>query len=419
MRKSSILIVITLIFLLSGAVYGGGFDKKVYAERRANIYQRLEANSILILFGNDVTRGGYFQNSEFIYLTGVEAPGSIFVGLKNSNREYLFLPPWSDAYNVWDDEIMSPGKKAQEKTGIRNTLDNTGFYNRAFSMLARVEILYMNLDSAPGLEGPVSKRRVFIKKVRENFPNLKIKNVTSMVNEMQGVKGPEEIEKLKKAIGICGKAVMEGIKYAEPEMWEYQIQALVDFIFINEGGQRTLFNIVGSGPNSCILHHMSNDRQMKSGDLVVLDVGVSYDYYGSDITRTFPVSGKYTDEQKKIYSIVLEANKKAIAAAKPGITIGELQRIATKVISDAGYRKYFIHGLSHHINGGAGGYTTPLKPGMLITIEPGIYIMEKELGVRIEDDILITETGCINLTEFVPKEVDDIEKLCREGSKFK
>ena len=161
---------------------------------------------------------------------------------------------------------------------------------------------------------------------------------------------------------------------------------------------------------------MTNDKRMETGDLVVLDVGADFEYYGSDITRTFPVSGKFTEEQKKIYSIVLEANKKAIREVKPGMTMSELHNIAKKVIDDSGYGKYFIHGLSHHINGGGRGV---LKPGMIITIEPGIYIMEKEIGVRIEDDILITETGCINLTDFVPKEVEDIEKLCQKTSKYK
>ena len=263
--KKMIITVLLFTGIFCSLVYGQGFDKKIYAERRARLYEKLDDNSALILFGFDASRDNRFQNSEFIYLTGVDAPGSIYVGLKNNKREMLFLPPWNPAYNVWDDEILSPGKKAAELTGIRMTMDNTDFYRRIFSFLSRVDCIYINMDRAAGFEGPVSKIRVFIKKVQEVLPNVKIKDVRRIVNEQQGVKGPEEIEKLKKAIEICGKGVMEGIKYAEPGMWEYQVEALVDFIFRTEGAQRTLFNIVGSGKNSCILHHMTNDKRMETG----------------------------------------------------------------------------------------------------------------------------------------------------------
>jgi Xaa-Pro aminopeptidase len=239
---------------------------------------------------------------------------------------------------------------------------------------------------------------------------------------------------MRRACDITVDAFKEAAKYTRPGIYEYEIEAIVDFIFRKRGSERAAFIIVGSGPNSCILHHSTNDRLMKENELLVLDIGTVYCSTATDLTRTLPTSGRFTDEQRKIYSIVLDAQKKAISIVKPGVTLAQVHETASKVIADAGYKEYFIHGTSHTLNGGSavnpltnglhdgegrdGRYKrsdVPLVPGSLFTIEPGIYIPEKNLGVRIEDDILVTPDGFEVLTASAPKEVDEIEALMTEN----
>ena len=177
------------------------------------------------------------------------------------------------------------------------------------------------------------------------------------------------------------------------------------------------FTIVGSGPNSCILHYGKNRRRMEEGDLVVVDVGAEYRYYTADITRTFPVSGKYSPRQREIYDIVLRAQQEAFEQVKPGSTMGAVHKRAVEVIEEAGYRKYFIHGTSHWLGldvHDVGERNRKFEPGMLLTVEPGIYIPEENLGIRIEDDLLVAENGYIHLSAALPRDPEAIERIVAE-----
>jgi Xaa-Pro aminopeptidase len=201
-------------------------------------------------------------------------------------------------------------------------------------------------------------------------------------------------------------------------MFEYQLQAVMEYVFRRDGAKRTGFSsIVGSGPNSCVLHYRDSTRRMEEGDLVVVDVGAEVQYYTADVTRTFPVSGKFTPRQREIYEIVLQAQEEAIAAVRPGSTMGEVHRKARQVIDKAGYGRYFLHSTSHwlgmdvHDVGGRGG---KLEPGMILTVEPGIYIPEERIGVRIEDDLLVTEEGHLRLSAPLPRDPDVIEEIQAE-----
>jgi Xaa-Pro aminopeptidase len=209
----------------------------------------------------------------------------------------------------------------------------------------------------------------------------------------------------------------------EPGMYEYQIEATIEYTFRTYGADRVGFpSIIGSGPNSTTLHYDTNRRQTQPGDLVVMDIGAEYGQYSADVTRTVPVDGRFTERQKAIYQLVLGAQQAAIDATQPGVTIGELTRIAQAYIErhsgdlcDGGScNRYFIHGLSHWLGmrvHDVGDYSTPLAPGMVITIEPGIYIEGEQLGVRVEDDILVTDTGAEVLSAGAPRTVADIEAL--------
>jgi len=270
------------------------------------------------------------------------------------------------------------------------------------------------------------------------LPDVEIKNLAALSDEMQWSKTPLQIDIMRTAVDITVEAFLDAARMTKAGAYEYEVEAVVNYIFRARGSQRPAFMIIGSGPNSCVLHHRTNDRLMGNGDLVVIDIGTVYRSLATDLTRTIPVSGRFSDEQREIYQIVLEAQKQAISIVRPGVTLADVDRAAREVIEAAGYGEYFIHGTSHTLNGGAssrhgtagtalsgvGGdqpvdrrmvSNQPLVPGSMFTIEPGIYIPDKNLGVRIEDDILVTDTGYEVLTAAAPKEAAEIEALMREA----
>jgi Xaa-Pro aminopeptidase len=245
------------------------------------------------------------------------------------------------------------------------------------------------------------------------------------------VKSPDEIATLKIAAEITAAAEREAMRSAKPGMFEYQIQSVIEHVFSVNGAVRPGFStIVGSGKNSCILHWSTNTRKTEPGDVVVMDIGAEYEMYTADITRTIPISGTFTRRQRDVYDVVLKANQEAIAMVAPGVNMADINAkvndvlaeglIALGLIKDkSGLRQYYTHGLSHSIGlqvhdlGGANTVGV-LKPGMVITIEPGLYIPAENLGVRIEDDVVVTETGHEVITSGAPKSVAEVEKLMKE-----
>jgi Xaa-Pro aminopeptidase len=223
---------------------------------------------------------------------------------------------------------------------------------------------------------------------------------------------------LRRATRISGDAIVEALRSAEPGMNERDIEALVLYIFRREGADRPGYpSIVGSGPNSCILHYHENERTMAEGDLVVLDVGAEYRRYTADVTRTFPVSGRFTAEQRRVYEAVLRAQDAAIAAVRPGARISDVHAAAWRSLDKDGLARHFPHGTSHWLGldvHDVGRYETRLAPGMVLTVEPGAYLADTATGVRIEDDVLVTEDGCEVLTGWIPRDPDEIERLMAE-----
>ena len=279
----------------------------------------------------------------------------------------------------------------------------------------------------------------FRETVARLLPGIKVKNLTAVLGQVRWSKNATEVGIMRRSCAITVEAFKEAARFAAPGQYEYSLQAVIDYVFeINEA--RRDFIIIGSGPNSCVLHHQDNNRKMAAGDLVVIDIGNEYRTMNTDLTRTIPLSGVYTEEQKKIYGIVLDAQKKAIAIVRPGVTLADVHKAAFEVIDKAGYGKYFIHKTSHTLNGGSQmayipaqaqglfnapkdldynfSFNNPLLEGTMFTIEPGIYIPQKNLGVRIEDSILVTANGCEVLTRGAPKEISEIEKLMKEKCGF-
>jgi Xaa-Pro aminopeptidase len=242
------------------------------------------------------------------------------------------------------------------------------------------------------------------------------------------VKDADELARLRKAIEITGEAHRAAMRALEPGMYEYQAEALIEYVFRRNGAERLGFpSIVGSGPNSTLLHYDKNRRRMEAGDLVVMDIGAEFGYYTADITRTVPVSGAFTDRQRAIYRLVLGAQQAAIDRVRPGVTIRQLDQAAREhlransgtLCGSATCDRYFVHGLSHWLGmdvHDVGRIDTPLAAGMVLTVEPGVYISAERLGVRIEDDVLVTANGHEVLSGSVPKQPDEVEAVMRESA---
>jgi Xaa-Pro aminopeptidase len=244
-----------------------------------------------------------------------------------------------------------------------------------------------------------------------------MRHAARWVGDLRLVKDETELSAMRAAMAITDEAQGAVLGHLTPGMTEFKIQALVEYVFKALGAEALAFpSIIGSGPFSCTLHYDKNRRTMKRGDLVICDIGARKGFYCADITRTYPVSGRFTKRQRKVYDIVLRAQAEALSAARPGSLVKDVHQAATEVIAQAGFAPYFFHGTSHYLGldpHDAGSYDRPLEPGVVITIEPGIYIAAEELGVRIEDDVLITPQGAEYMTH-APRDPGEIEKaLCK------
>jgi Xaa-Pro aminopeptidase len=252
-------------------------------------------------------------------------------------------------------------------------------------------------------------------KTAARVPGSQLKDSMAMLAKMRLIKEPREIEKIAKATEISVAGHLEAMRRVRPEMREWDLKQILEDAF-RKGGARNLAygSIVGAGPDGCVLHYPRDDRTIQDGELVLIDAGAEFDHYASDVTRTFPANGKFTPEQRKIYEVVLRAQQAAIDRIRPGATWDELQDIASKVIADAGYYDYYIHSLGHPVGLAVHDVNLPELPfveGMVLTIEPGIYMPGNKIGIRIEDMLVVTKTGSRNLSEKLPRDPDAIEKL--------
>jgi len=244
-------------------------------------------------------------------------------------------------------------------------------------------------------------------------PGVTTKNSSHFLETMRMVKSAEEITAIERAIEVTYRGITDLLAEVRPGVTEYQLGGVLENSFKRQGAQHMAFGpIIGAGEEATILHYQKRNRTLEAGQLLLLDVGAEWDRYAADITRTIPVDGRFTREQARIYDIVLKAQKAVIRAIKPGVTIRELYDIARDIVREAGYIDEFIHRTSHHLGldvHDPADNSLPLEPGMVITVEPGIYLPDEKIGVRIEDDILVTETGCRILSNQIPRERKDVE----------
>ncbi len=409
----------------------------VYAERRTRLAAKLGAPVVLFGYtGKENSSPSYVFNQEenFYYLTGHNEEGAALLIVpanaaeKNwkGPAEILFLPPRDLPQEQWDGVRMGPEDPGIEgETGVAAVEDYSRLKNRLTELEKNYHDVYTIVPHTDDTGYPHA--RELSEWVSKTAPKLALQDAAPAIGAMRQIKSPGEIALLSKAIDLSVDAQLAAMRLMHPGLYEYQVAAKMVEIHSNGGCETEAYApIVGAGFHSTILHFNELDAQIKDGDVVLMDVGGQYAGYAADITRTIPASGHFTPRQREIYEIVLGAQNAALAAIKPGVTLGghganSLFQIAYDYMNTHGadregkpLGRYFIHGLGHHIGlevHDAGDNNRPLEPGMVVTVEPGLYLPEENIGVRIEDDVLITPTGYRLLSARLPRTVDEIEQI--------
>jgi len=369
----------------------------------------------LVIQDND-----FRQDDDFFYLTGLETPDAWLIIAAGSGQAetHLFLPARDPSQERWTGLRLGPGADAVRLSGIAQVHDTAARDSVAGAIAARspgtVYALARHSDGPPELPPALASRPV--------------RDIEPLLDSLRVVKDAAEVAALRHAITITAEAQRAAMRAARPGMMEFQIEAVIEFTFRNLGADRVGFpSIVGSGPNSTTLHYDVNRRRIEQGDLVVMDVGAEYAQYTADVTRTIPMGGRFTPRQRAIYELVLGSQEAALAAVRPGVTVRQLTTIARDYMLQHGGTlcaprncvDSFVHGLSHWLGmrvHDVGDYRMPLEPGMVLTVEPGIYLPDEQLGVRIEDDIVVTATGYELLSAAAPRRAEEIEALMNQGT---
>ncbi|HEX7573643.1 MAG TPA: Xaa-Pro peptidase family protein [Bacteroidota bacterium] len=425
--------ILAAFFLLTTIDAWCGISPSEYAGRRARLAALADTDAAIVFRAADFrVRSGdvsyrYRQESNLLYLTGIAEPNVTLIIVPHT------VPVDGQAWTLL---LFAPAARAREIKASGSfpdgaVLDASRFEDIFPLVAGSVRSLYLSpLD--PGFVNDwLNTRALFLdqearQKLREKHPSLRIRNAGPLVAGLRECKSAAELDLIRNAIRMTGDGIRRAMKVCKPGAREFELQAAVEYEMFRQGADYTSFpSIIGSGPNSVILHYDENRREMQTGEVVVVDVGAEYDGYAADVTRTLPVSGSFTEAERKVYSIVLRAQEETIRLIRPGVHWSALEAKAREVLSAGGFGRYMPHGVSHHVGidvHDAGSLDT-LKAGMVITVEPGIYVPGTDtalapafrgFGVRIEDDVLVTRDGSEVLSSGIPKDIETIEKLVRK-----
>jgi Xaa-Pro aminopeptidase len=447
-KSSSLFLTVALCFVFTVAAGAEAsaqvaFDKAEFAARRARVFEQI-ADGVAVVFAAEphIHAVKFRQSPDFFYLTGVEEPGALLLLVGPSKQAILFAHKRSEQ----DVSVEGPGilddAGAAERYGLR-VMQDEGFL-RMLHFSAKnsgAKKLYVPLTSPDSLQlgrgemevhelelsanalyryTPVVKQAVA--RLQELHPQLALSDINPLLDRLRWVKTPYEIERMRRSGRIGAEGVKAAMRGTKPGMFEYEIEAAARFVLVKMGARGDAFTpIVASGPNTITWHYQQNNRQMQAGDVVLMDYGADYDYYTSDITRTWPVSGTFTPEQEKMYRCILEARDRIIEAMKPGTTINQLKDVAEAVYTKHGFRQQFLElgryvghpvGLSVHDVGGEPGAT--LQAGVVFNVEPLLEFRDRKIHMRLEDSVLVTQTGAENLTAGVPAGIEAVYALVKQ-----
>ncbi|UED66868.1 aminopeptidase P family protein [Brevibacillus sp. HD3.3A] len=410
-------------------------DSKEFVNRRQKLAEKMPEHSVLVLFsGVAKTRSQddkypFSPNRNFYYLTGIGRSNLILMITKRAGivSETLFLQRPNELEAKWTGAVLAD-QEAKELSGIEH-FDYLDEWLEAFAtFVRRCEgqcSLYLDLYRYQWSDEQ-TLAEAFAEDAQKKYKTLQMQDAGPWLKELRMVKSPAEIEEIKRAIAITDEAIRRMWAHSRPGIMEYELEAHYDFALKSNGVRELPYlPIIASGINATVLHYEANNQRAEDGDLVLLDLGAASNYYAADISRTFPVNGRFTERQKAIYQLVLEAEIKTIEAVKPGVTLQQLNEVTKQVLADGLLRlgliqdsselsKYYYHAVSHHLGldtHDVSDYSAVMQPGMVITIEPGLYIEEEAIGIRIEDDVLVTADGYEVLSAQIPKEIAEVELL--------
>ncbi len=412
-------------------------DAKEYITRREKIFGQIMEQSIFILFSGGLIKSSadatfpFVVNKNFYYLTGIEQENSVLVMLKTPTtvKTYLFIDEIDETKTRWVGKKLDV-ESATKESGIHDIFMTSMFDTRLKEMLqghngfGKVTNAYLDLEKNIVIDNQLKTTERFVDELKKQSPVLAINNAYPILTKLRMIKSAKEIEAIRLAIKGTSYGLQSIRKHLKPGLFEYQIEGLFQYAIKEYGNMGLAFEtIIASGKNAIVLHYPNPKDKIVDGALVLCDLGATNGQYRGDITRTYPANRKFNPLQRQVYATVLKANQLIIQMAKPGLKIVDLQQACLKFLADAAVKegwiktaedigKIYYHNVSHHL-----GLDThdpiardiALEAGSVITVEPGLYIKELGIGIRIEDNILITEKGCENLSIDIPKTIEEIE----------
>ena len=426
-------------------------DRKLFIENRKRFAKKITNNALAVFNANDIMPTnadgsmGFVQNADLFYLSGIDQEETILLlfpqALNPEHREVLFLKETSEHIAIWEGHKYTK-EEATAASGIQTIYWLNQFQSVFKSLMAQAEVVYLNGNEHTRASVEVETRDArFVKWCLEAFPLHTYKRSAPIMHYLRAVKSAYEIDLIKQACIITGKGFNRLLGFVKPGVWEYEIEAELIHEFVRNRSRGWAYGpIIASGFSANVLHYVENNKQCKAGDVILLDVAAEYANYASDLTRCLPVSGKFTKRQREVYDAVLRVQRKAIKLLKVGNTLEKLNTEVGLLMQEElvglgllsltdikkqnpkgpAYKKYFMHNTSHFLGldvHDVGSFTRPFEEGMVFTCEPGIYIQEESLGIRLENDILVTKKGPVDLMAHIPIEAEEIEQLMQGQKK--
>lgn len=420
-------------------------DKKLYSENRKTFSKHLGQKSIAVFNSNDVMQTSadgtmpFIQQTDIFYLSGIDQEESILLifpdAYEKQNREILFLKETNEEIAIWEGHKFTKDE-ARDLSGIQSIYWISQFEEIFNTLVFQAQTIYLNSNEHLRAQNLVETRdQRFSHWCKNKYPLFKYERSQPIMHTIRSVKSEMEINQLKEAIHITEKGFRRVLNFMKPDIMEYEIEAELIHEFVSNRSRRFAFQpIIASGFNACVLHYVENSDRCKDGDLVLMDIGAEYGNYNADLTRCAPVNGRFTERQRTVYNAVLRVQREAMTMLRPGNTIPEYHKEVGKIMerellglgllsktdiknqdpNRPAYKKYFMHGTSHHLGLDVHDYGYPqmkMKAGMVFTVEPGIYIREENLGIRLENDIVIRESGIEDLMNNIPIETQEIEDI--------